>query len=972
MKSVFKERYERLNPRQKEAVDTIEGPVMVIAGPGTGKTTILTLRIANILDKTDTPASGILAITFTDAGVKAMRMKLREVIGPKADEVRIHTFHGFAASIIHEFPEHFAHISRSKQITDIESEALVRDILKEKRFTKLRPFGNPDLYVGPILRTISDSKKEAWSPAMLQSFADGEIERIKNDEDSLSTRGETKGKLKAEAQKRIDKCEKTILFADVYNLYEDRKKKEKYIDFDDLIIELLLALEKDELLLRIIQEKFLYILVDEHQDTNDSQNLLIRAIANFFDNPNLFVVGDEKQAVYRFQGASVENFLTFQNIWKSMKMISLSHNYRSHQGILDAGFSLIENNYSEGEHENLRIELVSGAKSKEKPIEVVTSGNTAASMRHLATKVREMTDEDSDATVAVITRTNRDVERILSYFEKEGIDASAERGVDIFSHPLGSIFFDLIEFLADHSKTELLARTLAVGLWNLDFGTSSQLIRNIRGNMINNLEKSIPQLKYLQTLMTKAGSVEFLIDAASQSGFLDKAIRDPLSSEVWRGIVSLAQDIGRRDMIIDPKKLIDALISYRTSAESKTIKITSGKTEARVSIMTAHSSKGLEYDFVFIPFANEESWMPRARSSFFILPKERAEGDEVRDARRLFYVALTRAREHLTILCELSDGLGKDLTPLRFISEIDQKKIKKVDLEPYMEKPAQPKKREDKDRTDLIEYAKNSLIERGLSVTALNHFSCCPNLFFYKSILRVPEPPTASSEKGNAMHEAMSRVWKLEKKTEKKIAETIVESVYEYFSKSLLSSFEKEPLLEELIEDAAVVAKALMNHFAITGNARTETLELSNLKMEIDGKEYEFKLHGRLDAIIETEEKIYVFDYKTREAMSVAAIRGETKNADGGYFRQLIFYKKLLSQNPKYKEKIIEPALVFIKPDDKGRCPVITIPITDADIKRVELEAVNLFKEVWKGNILSTTCGDPDCDGCKLKKASQI
>lgn len=135
----FKTEYTKLNSKQREAVDTIEGPVMVIAGPGTGKTTILTLRIANILLKTDTPPSGILALTFTDAGVKAMRTKLKEIIGERSLEVPIHTFHGFAASIIAEFSDHFPHLSRSRQITDIESEKLIREILKENKFAKLRP-----------------------------------------------------------------------------------------------------------------------------------------------------------------------------------------------------------------------------------------------------------------------------------------------------------------------------------------------------------------------------------------------------------------------------------------------------------------------------------------------------------------------------------------------------------------------------------------------------------------------------------------------------------------------------------------------------------------------------------------------------------------------------------------------------------------------------------------------------------------
>ncbi|MDP4001651.1 MAG: UvrD-helicase domain-containing protein, partial [bacterium] len=238
----FEIQYKKLNKAQKEAVDTIEGPVMVIAGPGTGKTQILTLRIANILLKTDTPPGGILALTFTEAGAKEMKRRLRGIIGPQANDIRIHTYHGFANSIINEFDDHFPHLSRTKQITEVEAEMLVRDILKEKRFAKLRPFGEPDFYVDKIISTISDAKKEAWTPEMVRTFATDEIKRIENDEESISSRGPTKGKLKADALKRIEKCERTILFANVYEAYEKLKKDERKIDYDDLIIELLLAL----------------------------------------------------------------------------------------------------------------------------------------------------------------------------------------------------------------------------------------------------------------------------------------------------------------------------------------------------------------------------------------------------------------------------------------------------------------------------------------------------------------------------------------------------------------------------------------------------------------------------------------------------------------------------------------------------------------------------------------------------------
>ncbi len=285
---------------------------MVIAGPGTGKTTVLTLRIANILKNTDTPPSGILAITYTESGVRSMRMKLREIIGTLADEVHIHTFHGFASWVINEYGEYFIHLDKAEQMSDIDRENLIREILQDEKFRSLRPSARPDHYIQKIIKTIDEAKKEAKGPKEVRDLAKEEMERIKNDEGNISTRGKSKGKLKADAEIKIEKCERTIVFSDVYGEYEKRKKEKEFIDFYDLLVELLSAMEINELLLRSLQERFLYILVDEHQDTNDIQNLILEKISDFFDEPNIFIVGDEKQAIYRFQGASVENFLKFQ------------------------------------------------------------------------------------------------------------------------------------------------------------------------------------------------------------------------------------------------------------------------------------------------------------------------------------------------------------------------------------------------------------------------------------------------------------------------------------------------------------------------------------------------------------------------------------------------------------------------------------------------------------------------------------
>jgi len=461
---VFKERYKKLNLKQKEAVDTIEGPVLVVAGPGTGKTTILTMRIGQILKLTDTPAHGILAITFTDAGVKAMREKLQEVIGNRAHDIYIHTFHSFASAMISEYPDHFIETLHLRQMTDVEKETLIREILTEKKFAQLRPLGRPDAYVSSISKTISDAKREALTAKEILDFTKREIERVKNDASNLSTRGVTKGELKAEAKELLEKLEKTILFAEVYEQYEKEKNLAKLRDYDDLIISLLVALRTDELFLRLIQERFLYILVDEHQDTNDSQNYIVSLIAEFFKTPNIFIVGDEKQAIYRFQGASVENFLSLQKRFPKMKVISLEENYRSHQHILDASFSMIENNYTDGEHANLRIALKAKGENHKQPIDIVSAENTAAMELYLSEEIKKITVAEPKATIAIITRRNRELEKVLRILEEAGVPVSSERSVDIFHHPIGGAFFDLLEYIADPSRTEAFARTVVGGL----------------------------------------------------------------------------------------------------------------------------------------------------------------------------------------------------------------------------------------------------------------------------------------------------------------------------------------------------------------------------------------------------------------------------------------------------------------------------------------------------------------------------
>ncbi len=965
----FEERYKKLNPDQKKAVDTIEGPVLVVAGPGTGKTTILTLRIAQILRKTQTSPYSILAITYTNAGVKAMREKLREIIGNTAHDVYIHTFHSFASAMMSEYPDHFVRLTNFKQITDVEQESLIRNILTIPDFQILRPFGNPDVYLGQIIRTISDAKKDALTPDMVREYSSKKIEEVENDQSNISDRGISKGQLKATAKDDIAKLQKTLLFADVYERYEETKQKNKLRDYDDLIIELLLTLKNDELLLRLIQERFQYILVDEHQDTNDAQNFIVGMIAEFFETPNIFVVGDEKQAIYRFQGASVLNFLRFQKLWPDIKVISLGTNYRSHQAILDASFKMIENNYKDDEHKDLRIELTSGSEYKKQPIDIVSAENNQAQEEYFVREIKKITVKEPNASVAIITRRNRELERVLRLLESNDIAVSSERSIDIFHHPVGSAFFDLITYLSDFSRIDALSRTISVGMWGLAFGQSIELARMVKGRL-KDIGDHLPGLSRIRKLLFKNGALGGIIGIGEESGFTALLTRDPSFVAVWRRIVTLAESIARDEDLDNPHELMLRMLEYRESAESKPVKVSVGTPDLPIRAMTAHGSKGLEFDYVFIPYANDEIWVGRSWGSSFSLPQKNQSRNDVSDIRRLFYVAITRARKHVSICYALEESDGKTLTPLRFLSELDDKstKITKL-LRSQISVDPKNKKLEIIEHDDLLTHeAKKVLLENGLSVTALNHFIECPSKFIYESVLKLPQAPSITAEKGSAMHEAISKIWSTSKRTEKVIEKIISETATEYIDKSLLSLKEKEAVKKDIITSAPVVAKGLASHFRRSDNVSVERWMENPFDTEFQGKKIAIGLHGKLDAILESVDSVDVYDYKTRKGMSVAAIKGETKNDDGNYFRQLVFYKLLLENDSKFRKKKISTSLVFLTPDDYGRTPTITLAVSDADVKKVKEEIKNLIDDVWSGRISENYCGEKDCQYCGMRQ----
>ena len=510
--AAYKARYDALNAEQKKAVDAIEGPVLVVAGPGSGKTEILGLRVGNILRQTDVRASNILCLTFTDSAAANMRERLASLIGPEAYHVAIYTFHSFATEIIRRYPEYFyggAFFSPADPITQID---VVEEILLALPHSDPLSSQHPEqgfVYSRDIRDAIQHLKRNGTTPPefskivaendaefakineILQStfperISMKEIGAIKEVAAKLAQVGGKSGgplaeRLAAslaraiERAEEIDKTEpltawkadylkkddekKTIVrdaaysekLASLGNIYAEYRRlmfERGFYDFDDMLIDLRFALERNPALRYEIQEQFQYILIDEFQDTNAAQMKIVSLITDASVNegrPNVMAVGDDDQAVYKFQGAEISNILDFQKLYKDPTVITMTGNYRSTQGILDAARSVIIQgedrleNRIKGMDKSLKSLVARADTTGEKMKEDLVHHSfptQAHEYTWVAKKVCSLIDAgQSPDTIALITRYHSELVAIVPYLKSAGVPIRYEREQNVFEEP---------------------------------------------------------------------------------------------------------------------------------------------------------------------------------------------------------------------------------------------------------------------------------------------------------------------------------------------------------------------------------------------------------------------------------------------------------------------------------------------------------------------------------------------------------
>jgi DNA helicase-2/ATP-dependent DNA helicase PcrA len=995
--SVFSQQYKVLNPAQKQAVDTVEGPVIVIAGPGTGKTTILTLRIANIIRTTDTAPENILSLTFTESGAYVMRKKLVELIGASAYKVNIHTFHGFAERIIQQYPDYFPRIIGSKVITDAEQIKIIENLIEAKDIEILRPYGDPNYYVRPILAEISTLKRENISPKKFLASIKKDL-AIQKDEASLGTggsKGETK--LSKTALERIEKRNsKNLELAKIYERYEDELAKQKYYDFNDMLLELIVVMEKEPTFKLILQETYQYILADEHQDANASQNRILELLSDFHDMPNLFIVGDDKQAIYRFQGASLDNFLYFKDKYKDAKIIELTHNYRSQQGILDASHSLISKNPTiPGRDRTRLVSLQIGSK----PINVYEFPNRDKELQHLAYLIKEYTKKSSKLEeLAILYRTNGEAEIIAKELKKENIRYRIESDHNILDEVDPAKLIIIARAVNDLSNDEYLGKTLLLQEFGCDPGSVSMLfnyskkekvplfriINELRKPSRNSLFEAIDK-QNVETIIHVYTLLSSWAHEAQHQNFpnlLQKIIEE---SKILPSIMKDADSLPRLSSLEDffaqitkisqSKKtfLLSDFIEYIDVVLDHGLVSKRGFTEHidGVRLMTAHRSKGLEFDHVFIVNFFDGNWGNRNKRNLFSIPiiENARDAGNIEDERRLFYVALTRAREtvHISYSRVIEE---KEAVVSQFLKEIDGEHL--IATEPaifesnLLGKKVVPIA---KSNLSILDpgFVKSKFVGQPLSVTHLNNYLECPWQYFFVNLIRIPQVETKHQVYGTAVHNALRAFFEAYKEERDLSKKELLEIFEHKINGSSMNTSDKADSIKK-------GKKALTGYYDTYKNSWNRTLlteyGIKVPNFEID-KHTSIVLTGNLDKVeFIDSHNAAVIDFKTAKPKSRNEIEGKTKEADGNYKRQLVFYQLLLDLEGKYKMN--SGTIDFIEPNERGLYKKEQFIIEENEVNALKETIRNVSKEVMDLKFVDKYCDNKDCKYCQLAKVIGI
>jgi DNA helicase-2/ATP-dependent DNA helicase PcrA len=961
-----------LNPEQKKAVQYHKGPLLIVAGAGTGKTTVIVEKIKYLIKKKLALPEEILALTFTEKAASEMVDRVDREMPYGYFQMWISTFHSFADQILKEEASHIGVSPGYRLMSEAETVIFLKTNLFLFDLKYFRPLGNPNKFLESLLQHFSRLRDENIDPVDYLTWA-------------------KKSKSEDPAEK-----EKSVELAQAYKTYQSLKVKENLFDYGDLIYYLVKLFKTRKNILRKYQSKFKYVLIDEFQDTNIAQYDLLKLLCPPKSKPKLTIVGDDSQAIYKFRGASVSNILNFMKDFKKAKQVTLMKNYRSNQIILDAAYRLIKNNDPDTLEARLGIskKLIAQKKMSEKnPIKLFYSETSEEEAEYVAQEIIKLKKDHQFSDIAVLTRANSHSQPFINAFIRLGIPFQFLGPSTLYKQPEVKDLIAYIKVLNNPEDSVSLYRVLNMNIFDID-------IQDLTLMMSFAKRTNLSLFPAIQVYLGLINTDMYLEEYENYKKFM------PLLSKDSRGKILAVFNMFKKHLARVKKDTAGQILFYFLEDSTLLLKLTNYKTEKdeqialniskffnklkafesdhedasvsavvefidmsmelgespvaqktdigqynAVNIITAHSAKGLEFKVVFLVNLTRGRFPTVARRETIPIPTALIKeilpsGDyHIQEERRLFYVGVTRAKERVYMTASRFYGQGKRVQKISpFVSEsIGETTVEKAIVI----------KREEKQQLSIFDFRKpkepvikEKYFQNNFSYTQLETYVRCPLQYKYHYILKIPTPPTAAITFGNSIHKAL-QVFYQEFTEDKSVGLKRLLRIYE---KNWLPVGYASPSHESRMKNEG--EKILTGYFEKYHDKNLNIIGIEKpFKIKVTSDIYIVGKIDRVDGL--TGKNVEIVDYKTGKIPDEKELKKSL---------QLSIYAMAATDRGLYKRKLSEVNLTFYYLQEPTK---ISFQKKPEDLMITKEKIIDIVGNI-RTNDFTPTPG-PWCDFCPFK-----
>lgn len=926
----------------------IDGPMLIIAGAGTGKTKVITSRIAYLMLEKGVDSDNIAALTFTEKASEEMTERLDQMMPYSYQEVEINTFHGFCDFLLREKGHEIGLDGGYKLLDQNTQWFFLKRNLYHFELDYYRPLGNPNKHIGQLAGHFSRLKDEDISPETYVSFAES---KMSSATDEIS---------REEAHKMLE-------IAKMYQKYQQLLIENGFMDFGDLQYYALRLLEKRPSVLNHYQNRFRYILVDEFQDTNYAQYKLVSMLAK--GHQNLTVVGDDDQSIYKWRGASLTNMVSFGNDFPGAKKVVLTENYRSGQHILDASYALIQNNNPQRleTKEGIVKKLISNKPEFNEKVKVWHFESYIDESDQIVSKIQQYVNEGGSYNdIAILVRTNNLSNVFIETFEREGVPFVVRDTQGLLRLPEIKDMLALISFLTNTSNDIALTRLLLMRIFDIQVKEILLLVKEAKSKYIPlfyrlksfadiddtqqslaGFESTAEGFERFYRLMNRILELsrESSISTVIYTFLKESRYFESLTNEDTSANVEKLQNIGAFLELARKFETEEADNSMRHFADyldlmeksEQILSPVSREDSNAVSVLTVHSAKGLEFDLVFIPSVVKSRFPQNNRADAFNIPDELIcenipeDNLHLNEERRLFYVACTRARKELILSYSDKYEGPKKWKKSNFIDEIMASGQADEVIFSGKDKEFESSKNNaiESEKSDVVDFSQDEI--KKISYSQLNTFETCPLRYKFQYLWKIPAPSAHALNFGSSVHGTVNKFYENVIKGEEP-NEQLIASIFEenwisegYESRSHMTHSKQKGM--EMMQRFYQVEKN--NGFRVP-----EMMEQLFI-LKLDGLTF----RGRIDRIDKLPDGTYeIVDYKTGSSKRDTNLKKD---------KQLFLYA--LACRDYFRIPVSKMSLYYL--DD---CSKASVNIKDMDLDKLYDEIVQSIADLRKSSFEAT------------------